>query len=166
MSSILNSEGILIMRLSRIVFAVMYLSFISGCATGPMPSASSGSSPVVEAFVAPPQVGLTRIFFYRNPLAGIGVQPEITLNGQSVGVSPLSGGYFYVDKAPGVYEVVLTKYLGSPKTTLTLEDGKNAYVRISISFMPFMGSSLAPEVVDSAIGAKEIQGLKRSGGPA
>jgi len=152
------------MRPSRFVRPGLFLLLCAGCAMGQVPAEKSGSNPTTEAVVAPPETGLTRIFFYRNPFAGIGVQPDITLNGQSIGASPLNGEYYFVERTPGKYEVELAKYLPiSPKTTLTLDAGKTAYVRISWQFFPFVGSWLSPEVVDPATGAKEIQALTRSG---
>jgi uncharacterized caspase-like protein len=129
------------------------------------PAAASAPAPSGKADAAPAGAGpnLTRIYFYRNPLAGYsGVQPDLKLNGQPVGQAPASGAYFFVDRPPGAYEVVLSQFVDH-KAAFQLEAGKPAYVRISFKFMPFVGSYLAPDYVDAVNGAKEMSGLKVNG---
>jgi len=61
----------------------------------------------LRARTAPPRPGYARIFVYtpsRSEL--LGVQPDVTLNGQVAGISR-PGTFFYVDREPGVYQATV-----------------------------------------------------------
>ena len=82
--------------------AVIIVSFsFWGCATsGPK---YSELSPVISTL--PPDTG--RIYIYRTSALGAAVQPEVKLNGEVVGKA-VPKGFFYVDKKPGTYEILIS----------------------------------------------------------
>jgi hypothetical protein len=120
---------------------------LTGCASGPK-----------FADVAPTLTKVSpdsgRIYFYRTAISGAAVQPKVMVNGDVAGTAKPKG-FFYVDKPAGNYEVVTTTEVAR-KLSLTLENGQTRYVRLNISMGFFVGH-VYPELVDTAIGEKEIQ---------
>ncbi|QDQ26035.1 DUF2846 domain-containing protein [Chitinimonas arctica] len=73
-----------------------------------------------------------RIYFYRDSsFFGMGVQPEIRLNGETIGQSS-SGTAFFVDRAPGQYEASAKDDAGSNRP-FAVEAGKVIYFKTKIS---------------------------------
>jgi Protein of unknown function (DUF2846) len=138
------------MKMSLKIAVTALLLALAGCASGP------GFKDASNSFSAVPS-GSGRIFFYRIATLGAAVQPSVRLNGEKVG-SAVPEGFFYVDRAPGDYEVATTTEL---KKTLTfhLDQGQTRYVRLSIS-MGFFAGHVYPELVDDGVGAKEIEKTK------
>jgi hypothetical protein len=126
------------------------LLLIAGCASGPAYKDVSASFQPV-----PPESG--RIFFYRVASMGAAVQPQVRLNGESVGKA-VPKGFFFVDRAPGEYEVATTTEL---KKTLTfrLDPGQTRYVRLNIS-IGLMAGHIYPELVEDSTGKSELEKTK------
>jgi len=102
-----------------------------------------------------------RMFFYRPAVFfGDGVQPNIKLNGIVVGASQ-PGGFFFVDRAPGDYEI-LTSTEVDEKLSLTLNEAQERYVKMSIQ-MGFLVGRVIPTLVDPAVGLQELKGLSYTG---
>lgn len=138
-------------RLASLSLAAV-LVVVSGCASGPGFKSVSATFPPVPA-------GSARIFFYRNSNMGAGaaVQPAVNLNGQKVG-NAVPGGFFYVDRPPGDYEVTTTTEL---KKTLTfhVDAGQVRYVRLALAF-GVMVAHINPELVEAQQAQPEIEKTK------
>ena len=101
-----------------------------------------------------------RIYIYRTTALGAAVQPEVRLNGEVVG-SAVPNGFFYVDRAPGNYEVITSTEVDR-KLSMTLDKGQTRYVRLNISIGFFVGH-VYPELVENEVGQQEIQDLRYTG---
>ncbi|HET6460029.1 MAG TPA: DUF2846 domain-containing protein [Syntrophales bacterium] len=127
---------------------------LSACATGPKYS-------VIKTSFQPLATGEGRIFFYRsyNPF-GSATQPSVMLNGEKVGDS-VPGGFFFVNREPGNYEVVLST---KPKRKLsfTLDEAQERYVRLSV-VLGVIAGRVYPELVDKTTAESEMQGLSFTG---
>jgi len=143
----------------RIATVALLAGILAGCATGP-------KYEEVRSGFAPLPAAQGRIFFYRsgNPI-GSGIQPSVMLNSEKVGDSQ-PGGFFFVDRAPGNYEVNLTTEV-ERKLTFTLESGQEQYVRMSVG-LGVLVYRVYPELVDKKTGEEELKGLSYIGkiGPA
>ena len=128
-------------------------SLITGCASGPKYSQ-------VKASIPPLAQDNGRIFFYRTAVVGAAVQPAVKLNGQVIGTAKPSG-FFYVDRAPGSYEVETTTEV-KRRLSMTLEKAQTRYVRLNIS-MGFLAGHVYPELVENGTGEKEINNCSRTG---
>jgi hypothetical protein len=101
-----------------------------------------------------------RIYFYRTYMMGAAVQPSIYLNGEAVGKA-VPGGFWYVDRPSGNYEVSATTEMEN-KLTFTLERAQTRYVRLDMSIGLFVGH-VVPKLIDEKDGAEEIQKTKFAG---
>jgi hypothetical protein len=102
-----------------------------------------------------------RIYFYRKAnLFGSGIQPSVYLNGKKVGRS-VPGGFFFVDRPAGNYEVLLSTEVDK-KLTFTLDKGQIRYVRMSVG-LGILVYRVYPELVDPSIGESEMQELRYIG---
>lgn len=128
----------------------MTLLFASGCATGAGYTEAKASIPPLTA-----EKG--RIFFYRPSAMGAAIQPAVKLDGNEVGTAK-SRGFFYVDVAPGNHVVSTTTEV-KRDLSLTVAANQTRYVRLGIS-MGFMVGHVYPELVDNAVGEKEIAECK------
>lgn len=127
---------------------------LSGCATGPGYAEMASTIPPVPADKG-------RIYFYRPSMVGAAVQPAVRLDGKEVGTAK-SKGFFYVDAEPGSHFVETTTEV-SRRLTFTLEKGQTRYVKLSIS-MGFAVGHVYPQLVDDAVGKKEVAECKYIGG--
>jgi hypothetical protein len=135
------------LRMSSILVTGLLLA---ACASGPKYADMKSSIPVAAS-------GQGRIYFYRaSSMFGAAIQPSIMLNGEAVGSSQ-PGGFFYVDRAPGNYEVSCSTEV-ERKASFVLEAGQERYVKTSIGMGAFVGHAI-PELVDAAEGMKAIQTL-------
>ncbi len=126
---------------------------LAGCASGPKYADMKSSIPPLAGDKG-------RIYFYRSSsMAGGAIQPKIVLNGAKVGSSK-PGGFFYVDRAPGNYEVTCSTEV-ERKATFVLAAGQERFVKTSIS-MGLLAGHVTPELVDNGIGQTAVQGLKYS----
>lgn len=137
----------------RAVAALAAVLLIAACASGPKFSEVSGSIPTLGADQG-------RIYFYRTSTLGAAIHPTINLNGVAVGSSQ-PGGFFFVDRPPGDYEVVMGTEV-ERKVTFTLAAAEVRYLRTSISFGILVGRPQA-ELVPPAEGAKEVADLAYTG---
>jgi hypothetical protein len=120
---------------------------LAACASGPTFSEMHASEPAVK-----PEKG--RIYFYRvSSMMGSGVQPPIRVNGEVVGMA-IPGGYFYVDRDPGAYDIA-TATETTESIKATIKAGEIRYVRLDIS-MGVMVGRVAPTLVMAEQGEPEI----------
>jgi hypothetical protein len=144
------------MKRFRVITVLLLLILVSACASGPKFSEVQSTIPALSSDQG-------RIFFYRSSSMGGGaIQPSIMLNGAVVGNSQ-PGGFFYVDQAPGAKEVSTTTEV-EKKLTFTLESGQTRYVKTIVRFGIMVGR-VYPELVDNAIGEKEIAEASYIGNP-
>lgn len=123
---------------------------LTACASGPKYADVKSSFPPLAADKG-------RIYFYRPSNAqGAAIQPSIMLNGEKVGNSK-PGGFFYVDRAPGGYEISCSTEVVR-KTHLTLAAGQERYVETNIT-AGFLAGHVRPEVMDPEEGAVAIQSM-------
>ena len=138
------------------IFLILFVAFIAGCATGPKYTDIQATIPDIEYEKA-------RIYFYRSAnMFGSGIQPTVNLNGEKVGEST-PGGFFFVDRAPGDYEVVLSTEV-EKKLTFELDNGEKKYVRMTVG-LGVIVYRVYPELIDQAEALAEIQGLSYIGSP-
>ncbi len=136
------------------VFALLtLLILLPGCASGPSYSEVAGTIPPVPADKG-------RIYLYRPSMLGAAIQPAVRLDGTEVG-SAKSHGFFYVDAAPGSHFVETTTEV-SRRLTFMLDKGQTRYVKLSVS-MGFAVAHVYPELVDDAVGSKEVAECKYTG---
>lgn len=137
------------------LWAVVVLLVLTGCAaTGVKFSDAKSAIPSVSS-------GKGRIYFYRaNSIIGAAVQPEIKL-GQSVVGKSVPGGFFFVDRNPGRYDVA-TATETENKVSVALAAGETKYVRTSVS-MGFMVGRVKPELVLPEHAQQEIVNLAYTG---
>jgi hypothetical protein len=142
------------------VKAFLLFSFVTialaGCASGPKYSdISSGIQPVDE------EIG--RIYIYRKAVLGAAVQPAVKLNGEVIGTA-VPQGFFFVDRPPGDYEVMTSREVDR-SLSFTLDAGETRYVRLNIAMGFFVGH-VYPELVEPAVGRREILSCKYTGSQA
>ena len=140
--------------MKKILSLVAVVALFTGCASGPKFSQ-------VKSTIPPVAQDHGRIYFYRNSVAGAAVQPAVRLNDQEVGRAT-SKGFFYVDRTPGSYEVKTITEV-TRRLSLNLDQGQTRYVRLNIAMGFFVGH-VYPELVENAIGEKEIQNCSYTGG--
>ncbi len=130
----------------KVIPAMLATLLLVGCASGPtfreMSANLAGTSP---------EMG--RIYFYRTAVLGAAVQPQVLLNGQTVGKA-VPQGFFYVNRPPGNYEVSTSTEV-ERNLTFTLTKGQTRYVRLSISMGFFVGHVYG-ELMDEFVGRSEI----------
>jgi hypothetical protein len=129
---------------------VAALLILCSCASG-VPFTQMNPSIMPEA----PDTG--RIFFYRVAVAGAALQPDIVMNGETVGKS-IAQGFFFLDCPPGEYEVITTTEV-ERKVSFVLEKGQTRYIRFGISMGFFVGHVYG-ELVDPQEATPEIQKCK------
>lgn len=135
-------------------FALIFLAVIfSSCATGPKYSEIKTSLSMIN-----PEEG--RIFFYRPSSLGAAIRPDVVLNNEKVGQA-ISWGFFYVDRAPGNYEVVLSTEVDK-RLTFTLDKGQTRYVRMSVGLGVII-YRVFPTLVDESKALSEMEGLSYTG---
>lgn len=131
----------------RAAFLCAVMPVLAACASGPTFAELHGGEPVVANDSA-------RIYFYReSSMVGSAIQPSVYLNGVAVG-SAVPGGYFYVDRPAGDYEITTT----TEKTETikaSLKPGDIRYVRLDIGMGVIVGHIL-PTLVMPEQGEAEI----------
>jgi hypothetical protein len=137
------------------VFPTIFLVLIfSSCATGPKYSEVKTLLPQLN-----PNEG--RIYFYRTSnLFGSAIQPDVSLNGEKVGRS-IPGGFFYVDRQSGDYEVVLSTEV-EKKLTFTLDEAQTRYVKMSVG-LGVIVYRVFPTLVEESKALSEMEGLSFTG---
>ena len=138
----------------RHLTAAIIALLLAACATGPKYAEVKSAIPALAADHG-------RIYFYRSGnMFGSGIQPVVMLNGEKVGDS-VPGGFFFVDRKPGNYEVLLSTEV-ERKLTFTLVSGQEQYVRMSVT-LGVIVYRVFPELVDAATGMSEIKDLSYTG---
>ncbi len=142
------------MKMTKLLAAAaLAIMCASACASGPAFSEFQATMPTLK-----PADG--RLWFYRTSALGAAVQPDVKLNGETVGKS-VAGGFFYVDRSPGQYKASASTE-AERDLSLTLGAGEQKYIRMEPQMGLFVGTmKLVP--VDTAVGQKEIAGTKFSG---
>ncbi len=140
---------------TKILFLAFALvsALMSGCASGPSFATYKASIPPLK-----PEQG--RIYLYRTTVLGAALSPVIKVNGTDIGASKAQG-FLYYDCAPGEY-VIETSTEVTRKLSLVIAKEQERYVRLNVSMGFFVGH-VYPELVENAIGAKEIQDCKYTG---
>ncbi|MBI1965646.1 MAG: DUF2846 domain-containing protein [Betaproteobacteria bacterium] len=138
----------------KALLAAVVVSGLTACASGP-------KYKEVEASIPPLAAGKGRIYFYRSGVIfGSGIQPSVMLNGQQVGDSK-PGGFFFVDRDPGNYEVLLSTEV-ERKLTFTLAGGQEQYVKMTVT-LGVIVYRVFPELVDAATAKADMQDLSYTG---
>jgi hypothetical protein len=140
-------------RLIRLVSVMALLVALTACASG---MKFTEMNPSLEP--ASPDAG--RIFFYRVTSLGAALNPDVKLNGETVG-NAQAMGFFFVDRPAGHYEVVTSTEV-KRKVSFVLEPGQTRYIRFNVSLGFFVGHVFG-ELVDDATGREEIQKCKYTG---
>lgn len=142
------------MKKMLVLFAIVAGgALFTGCASGPKYSA-------VKATLPPLAQDQGRIYFYRTTVGGAAVQPSVKLNGQEIGTAAPEG-FFYADRPPGNYTVETTTEV-TRRLSLTLDPGAIRYVRLNMAMGFFVGH-VWPELIEPAVGEKEMQGCHYTG---
>jgi len=133
---------------------VTVAALFTGCASGPKYSAIHSTFPPIAQDSG-------RIYFYRDSMLGAAISPPVKLNGNPVGTAQAQG-FFYVDRPPGNYTVETSTEV-TRRLSLMLDSNQTRYVKLNISMGFFVGH-VYPELVENAIGEKEIIDCKYTGG--
>lgn len=139
---------------NSVIVSVVVALCVGCAASGPKFSEVANSFPPL-----PQDEG--RIFIYRSGTPfGSAVQPDVKLDGEKIGSSQ-PGGFFYIDRPSGHYEISVTTEV---KRTLALlvEKGEQKFVRLNISMGFFVGH-VYPELIDREKAEKEIQNCHYTG---
>ena len=145
------------MNALRISVALAAFALLSACASGPKYAEVAATFPKAKATDG-------RIWFYRPGIMfGAGIQPTVMLNGAKVGEST-PGGFFYVDRPAGNYEVLLSTEVDR-KVTFTLVPGQERYIRMTVG-LGVIVYRVYPELVDEGVGRGEIVETSYIGGQA
>ena len=135
-------------RLTGILF-VLLIVLVAGCASGPeYKDIGSGITPI--------EPGSGRIYVYRPQLSFLYVG-AVTLNGEEIRV-PAAGGFVFVDKEPGEYEV-LVDAITDESTTFELEAEKEVFIRITVDAGGYFLYTISPQITDRATAVQEMQEL-------
>jgi hypothetical protein len=109
---------------------------------------SSGDGKSAEpAPHAAPAAGMGRIYFFRtNRAVSKAIQPAVRLNGEPVGNSR-PGKYFYVDRAPGSYQVTCS-VVTDHTINFPLKGGETIYVETRATMGIYVGH-VRPSIVSA-----------------
>ena len=154
-SSILTEKVIDVLRLTKINLILPLFFLITGCATGQL---------YQDVTFNDLSSADGRIYFYRNKAAGFGsgIRPPINIDGITVGKA-ISGGFFYVDRPQGLYNVSVKSDLQEKVLTIDLKRGQTYYVQLKTK-IGLVTYRVVPELVDSSKGQLEIQACKLDNG--
>jgi hypothetical protein len=123
----------------------------SGCASGIKFQDAKASIPELN-----PESG--RFYFYRaNSPIGAAIQPKIYLNYSVVGKA-IPGGFFYLDKEPGNYQIRTSTEV-TRTLSITLDPGQTRYVKFDVSIGALV-AHVSPILVDTEKAQNQISGCK------
>jgi hypothetical protein len=100
--------------------------------------------------------GQGRVFVYRDSAFGAAIQPDVAINGKTVGVSR-ANGFFYTDLPAGQYKVSAQTEV-ERSLSFTLAPGEVKYVQTTISF-GFLAGRMNFDLVNAAAGEAAIKDL-------
>lgn len=140
------------MRLDRTLLA-LFVVLAWGCATGP-------EYKEIQSDIAAIEAGKGRIYFYRPQMSFLYVG-SVTLNGEEVRV-PAAGGFVYVDKPPGEYEVVIDA-ASTEAATFEFEAGEEIFIRITVDAGGLFLYTISPQFTDRDTAIREMQELNYPG---
>lgn len=129
-----------------VLISLGFFILLTGCATGPKYLEVKDTIPSLNY-----EYG--RMYFYRTSVLGAAIQPQILVNGASVGKA-VPGGFFYVDRPPGEYEVITTTEV-ERELSFILEEGQTRYIRLDISMGFFVGH-IYPNLIEPEVAKEEI----------
>ena len=154
-SSILAAKVSIMLKSTKIKFILPFVFLITSCATGQL---------YQDVTFKDLSSADGRIYFYRNKAGGFGsgIRPPINIDGITVGRA-ISGGFFYVDRPEGLYNVSVKSDLQEKVVGINLKRGQSVYVQLKTR-MGLMTGRIIPEVVDSSKGQQEIQACKLDNG--
>ena len=143
------------LKSTKIKFILPLLFLITSCATGQL---------YQDVTFKDLSSADGRIYFYRNKAGGFGsgIRPPINIDGITVGRA-ISGGFFYVDRPQGMYNISVKSDLQERVVTIDLKRGQTYYVQLQTR-MGLVTGRIIPEVVDSSKGQQEIQACKLDNG--
>ena len=140
---------------NRILILALALAtaILSGCASGT-------SFTEYKASIPPLSPEKARIYIYRTTVLGAAITPAVKINGVETSTSKAQG-FFYYDCAPGDY-IIETSTEVTRRLSLMVTKAQERYVRLNVS-LGFLVGHVYPELVDDAVGKKEIQECKYIG---
>jgi hypothetical protein len=124
----------------------------AGCATGPSFNEMKSKIPALGKDTG-------RVFIYRDSSFGAAMQPQIAINGKTVGTSR-ANGFFFVDLPAGEHRVSAATEV-ERSLTLALAGGQTRYVRAYISFGLVVGR-INFDLVNPEAGEAALVGLAYS----
>jgi len=139
----------------KFVLAMLAVGVLGGCATGGIRYADMRATTTPKL-----QSGFGRIYFYRTGAMGFAVQPDIKINGTTVG-SAVPNGFFFVDRPPGTYEITATTEV-EEKIHIKLLPGETQYVQFYLTLGLLVGhANLNPVSKEKA--EREMADLSQTG---
>lgn len=133
----------------RIIVALIGLSALSACATGPT---------MQETRAEPVAAEMSRITIYRPSVFGTAIQPMVYLNGNPTQRCQPRGA-FSVDVPRAIHRISASTEV-EKAVRIDTTNASQAYVKCSIGFGILAGRPHF-EVVDSKVGKAESSGLAR-----
>ncbi|MCA4904066.1 MAG: DUF2846 domain-containing protein [Rhodocyclaceae bacterium] len=134
-------------------FVISVASILAaGCATGPSFNDMKSKMPDLGKDTG-------RVFIYRDSSRGAAMQPQIAVNGKTVGTSR-ANGFFFVDLPAGEHRVSAATEV-ERSLTLALAGGQTRYVRAYISFGLLVGR-INFDLVNAEAGEAAVAGLAYS----
>ena len=124
--------------MKKIVTIILLSALFAGCASVKMES--KDASDKLKQF-APPSIGNSGLYLYRDSSFGAALKKNIFVDGQCVGQSA-PNVFFYTEVAGGKVHVISTESEFSPNTlALMIDAGKNYFIRQYIKMGLFVGGA-------------------------
>jgi len=140
---------------SRKLLMIGAIALLTGCA-----SSSGGRYADVNAVVPKLSPDRGRVYFYRSAsVVGAAIQPDIKLNGETVGRA-VPGGFFFIDRPKGSYEASTATEVET-MLAFTLAAGETKYIRTSIT-PGFFAGHMQFEVVGRPVAEAELASLNQT----
>ena len=143
------------MRLHKTLL-ILLAALVAGCALGP-------EYKDIESDIAPIEAGKGRIYIYRPQLSFLYVG-SVSLNGEEMRV-PSAGGFVFVDRAPGEYEVVVDS-VTTENARFQLQADQERFIRITVDAGGYFLYTISPQLTDRGRAREEMQELNYVGPPS
>lgn len=125
------------LKRSSIVFMLLFLSYLTGCASVPLAPAEDDE---LRKRFAPPPRGAAGLYIYRNSSFGGALKKSVYINGKLIGeTAPKT--YFYKAVKPGNYKITTESEFGDNDLLMKAKRGKNYFIRQSIKMGVFVGGA-------------------------